>query len=56
MQKYSLFDDEFWEAFEKFDKTSKAFIAKCYLEENLKNGKTTEEIRKMRADSDTVKA
>ena len=36
---YSLFDDDFWEAFKKFDETSKKFIAQCYYEENLKNGK-----------------
>lgn len=52
---YSLFDDDFWQAFKKFDETSKAFIAQCYRE-GLKNGKTTEEICKMRADSDIVKA
>lgn len=52
---YSLFDDDFWQAFKKFDETSKAFIAQCYRE-GLKNGKDTKEIRKMRANSDIVKA
>ena len=36
---YKLFDDEFWEAFKKFDEVSKKFIGQCYYEENLKNGK-----------------
>jgi hypothetical protein len=36
---YKLFDDEFWEAFKKFDETSKKFIGQCYYEGNLKNGK-----------------
>ncbi len=52
---YSLFDDDFWQAFKKFDETSKAFIAQCYRE-GLKNGKDTKEIRKMRTNSDIVEA
>ena len=52
---YSLFDDDFWQAFKKFDETSKAFIAQCYGE-GLKNGKIAKKIRKMRANSDIVKA
>lgn len=52
---YSLFDDDFWKAFKKFDETSKAFIAQCYRE-GLKNGKDIKEIRKMRADSDIIEA
>jgi hypothetical protein len=51
---YSLFDDDFWKAFKKFDETSKAFVAQCYRE-GLKNGKDTKEICKMRADSDIAK-
>lgn len=52
---YNLFDDEFWEAFKKFDETSKKFIGQCYYEENLKNGKGIKEVCKMRANSDIAK-
>jgi hypothetical protein len=51
---YSLFDDEFWEAFKKFDETSKAFIAQCYREglKNGKNGKDFQEFNKKQANRD----
>jgi hypothetical protein len=42
--------------YEWFDDYTKKLVGQLYYEENLKNGKTTEEIRKMRADSNTVKA
>ena len=39
-----------------FDDYTKKLVGQLYYEGSLENGKTTEEIRKMRADSDTIKA
>lgn len=55
---YSLFDADFWQAFKRFDETSKAFIAQCYREELIKNGKDVKginEIQTNRNNDDTLR-
>lgn len=40
----------------EFDEYTKKLVGQLYYEENLKNGKITKKIHKMRANCDTVKA
>lgn len=48
--------EEIMKLVKEFDEYTKKLIGQLYYEENLKNGKTTKKIRKMRADSDIIKA
>ena len=44
---YQIFSDEAWEAWKRFDETSKRFIGQCYYEENLKHGKDAKRINEV---------
>ena len=48
--------EEIMKLVKEFDENTKKLVGQLYYEGNLKNGKDTKEIRKMRADSNTVKA
>lgn len=48
---YQLFSDDVIAAWKQFDLTSKLFVAKCYEEEEIKNGKDFKRVRKVQANS-----
>ncbi|MBR2526572.1 hypothetical protein IKE67_08930 [bacterium] len=48
--------EEIMKLVKEFDEYTKKLVGQLYYEGNLKNGKTTKKIRKVRANSNTFKA